>query len=175
MGRLAPNKRQEDLIKLLWVYRQINPTIQLYLVGSGADSAYGLHMRQLIAELGLEDAVHITGHVSQSKLSALYQAAAVYVSMSEHEGFGIPLVESMLHDLPVVAYASSAVTEVVEGAGVLIRHKQLHEWALVLDRVVSDPAVRQQIVAAQRQRAEHYSVMHYEQALRRSLSSYSAF
>ena len=174
VGRLAPNKRQEDVIRLLWVYRQINPAIELYLIGGGAGSAYGLHLQQLIIELNLEQAVHITGHVTQSELAAFYQAAAAYVSMSEHEGFGLPLVESMLHDLPVVAYASSAVTEVVEGAGVLIRHKRLHEWALVLDRVVRDRVVRQQIIDAQRLRAMRYSTARFDQSLQHILANYLA-
>ena len=55
-------------------------------------------------------------------LLACYRAAHVFVSMSEHEGFGVPLLEAMKFDVPVIAYDAAAVGETVDGAGVLDRH-----------------------------------------------------
>lgn len=165
VGRLAPNKRHADLIALLWLYRQLNPRCELYLVGRAIEGPYMQFLRQRIIELELEPYVHMTGHVTPSELVAYYQKASVFVSMSEHEGFGLPLVESMLHGVPVVAYASTAVTEVVHSAGILIRHKRLEEWAIVIDRLMEDNALRQQVLTAQNLRVDSYSVKRWEQAL----------
>ncbi len=166
VGRLAPNKRQEDLIRLLSLYRQLNPRCELFLVGSSADEAYLRRLRWLVGVLDLVPYVHFAGRVTQSELTAYYQTASVFVSMSEHEGFGIPLMESMLFGVPVVAYASSAVTEAVESAGILIRHKRLAEWAIVIDYLMRDSTLRQQVIAAQNQRAQAYSITRWEQSLR---------
>jgi glycosyltransferase involved in cell wall biosynthesis len=172
VGRLAPNKCQADLIKLLWLYRQLDKNMELYLVGSMLDwsNPYATYMRQLTIELELDSVVHFCGHVSQSELAAYYRRASAYVSMSEHEGFGIPLVESMLHDLPVLAYASTAVNEVVEQAGILIRHKRLEEWAITLKHFVNDQKLRQNVIAAQRQRLVDYSEVAFEQSLETIIS-----
>ena len=61
------------------------------------------------------------GKVSDRELRAAFARAGVYVSLSEHEGFGVPLLEAMAARVPVVAYASSAVPETLGGAGILLR------------------------------------------------------
>ncbi|RME35159.1 MAG: glycosyltransferase, partial [Thermoflexia bacterium] len=119
VGRLVPNKRQEDLIKLLWYYRRVDPSARLFLIGAPWVPAYTEWLRELADELGLGDAVVFAGHVSQRDLVTYYRLADVYVSMSEHEGFGKPLIESMYLGVPVVAYAAAAVPETLGGAGVL--------------------------------------------------------
>ncbi len=172
VGRLATNKRAEDLIKLLWFCRQLEPELELYLVGSSTwtPPTYIAYLQQLLIELQLETGVHFCGHVTQSELATYYQTARVFVSMSEHEGFGIPLVESMFHDLPVVAYASTAVTEVVEDAGILIRHKRFEEWAMLLYHLMKNESLRQTIIKAQRQRLLDYSEEKFEQAIERIIA-----
>jgi glycosyltransferase involved in cell wall biosynthesis len=157
VGRIVPNKRQEDLIKLLYFYRQINPHARLLLVGSWSSARrYADWLRRLAQRLGLADAVHFCGHVSISELAAYYRLAHVFVSMSEHEGFGIPLVEAMRFGVPIVAYASTAVPETLGDAGILTTRKDYPVIAETVHLLHTDVAFRSRIVARQHRRARSF-------------------
>ncbi len=156
VGRLVPNKRQEDLIKLMYYYVRIEPTARLLLVGDPWLPAYGEWLRDLAAELGLEKSVLFLGHLSQRDLVTCYRLADVYVSMSEHEGFGKPLIESMYLGVPVVAYAAGAVPETLGGAGILFRYKHFEALAELVDLVVRDGDLRRRLVARQRERVKAF-------------------
>ncbi len=152
VGRLVPNKRQEDLVKLLYWYRRVDPDARLFLVGDPWLPAYAEWLRELAEGLGLGEAVVFAGHVSQQDLVTYYRLADVYVSMSEHEGFGKPLIESMHLGVPVVAYAAAAVPETLGGAGVLFHRKEFEALAELVNIVVKDEPLRQRIIARQRER-----------------------
>jgi glycosyltransferase involved in cell wall biosynthesis len=158
VGRIAPNKRYEDVIKVLYYYRQIEPAARLFLVGhTEYTGPYVAWLRQLIAWLGLEDAVTFTGHISDAALAAYYRRAAAFLYMSEHEGFGMPLIESMRFDVPVVAYAGAAIPETLGGAGLLVREKHFPVVAEALHLLQTDAALRAQILARQRARAQDFA------------------
>lgn len=156
VGRLTPNKCQDDLIKLLYYFQRVRPAARLFLVGLSWVRTYTTWLQGLAQDLGVEDAVVLADHVSQPDLVTYYQLADVYVSMSEHEGFGKPLVESMLFDLPVVAFAAGAVPETLGGAGILFRQKRYEALAELLDLLLADEALRQRIVAHQRERVRSF-------------------
>lgn len=156
VGRLVPNKRQEDLIKLLFFCKRIHPAARLFLVGSPWVPVYAEWLQDLAEELGLGEAVVFAGHVAQRHLVTYYRLADVYVSMSEHEGFGKPLIESMYLGVPVVAYAAAAVPETMGGAGVLFRDKDYEALAELVDMIASDETLRRHIVERQRQRARAF-------------------
>lgn len=156
VGRLVPNKRQEDLIKLLYYYRRIDPAARLFLVGAPWLPAYTQWLEELADDLDLREAVIFTGHVSPSDLIAYYRLAHVFVSMSEHEGFGKPLIESMYFGVPVVAYAAAAVPETLGGAGVLFRRKDYEALAELVDLVIRNDPLRQRILARQRERVARF-------------------
>ena len=156
VGRLAPNKKQEDLIKLLYFYRRVQPTAELVLVGSIHHRDYRVWLEELCRTLDLEGAVYFTGHVSQQEMVTYYRIADLYVSMSEHEGFGKPLIESMYLDLPLMAYASSAVPFTMGDAGVLFHRKEFEVLAELAGILVSDRALREQISARQRERVQEF-------------------
>jgi glycosyltransferase involved in cell wall biosynthesis len=154
VGRIVPNKRQEDIIKSLYFYRKIRPDSRLFLIGSWSNSRrYADWLRQFAHRLGLADGVHLCGHVSTAALAAYYHLADVLICMSEHEGFGIPLVEAMRFGVPVIAYASTAVPETMGGAGILIREKRFEVVAELIHILQTDTDLRQQIVDRQRERA----------------------
>src|SRR5690606_34829568 len=111
----------------------------------------------LADDLGLNDsAVRVTGHVSHQEMVTYYRCADVYVSMSEHEGFGKPLIESMYCGLPVVAYASTAVPDTLGDAGILFHRKDYEGLAELIDRLTRDAALRQRIVARQTRRVQAF-------------------
>jgi glycosyltransferase involved in cell wall biosynthesis len=152
IGRMAPNKKVEDLLKLLYFYRRINPTARLALVGSGWLPAYEQWLRDLAQDLGLGHATLFLGHVSQQEMVTCYRQADLYVSMSAHEGFGKPLIESMYFDLPVLAYAEAGVPGTLGGAGVLFHRKDYEALAEVVEILLHDAHLRQRIIAGQRER-----------------------
>ncbi len=157
VGRLAPNKRQEDLIQVLYYYRRIEPQARLVLAGSWAGARpYVSWLRDLARYLGVADGLYLTGHVSTPQLAACYRMADLFISMSEHEGFGIPLVEAMRFDLPVIAYASAAVPETMGGAGILLREKRLAGVAALAHLLRTDTTLREQVLARQRERVRAF-------------------
>ncbi|MFH1485562.1 MAG: glycosyltransferase family 4 protein, partial [Chloroflexota bacterium] len=138
VGRIAPNKKQEDLIKAFYFYKRINPHSSLLLVGAlGTTQVYYRWVQELAEYLKLSD-VHFCGHVTQSELNAYYKVADVFVSMSEHEGFGVPLVESMHFGIPVIAYKATAVPETLGEAGIMVKRKDFPVIAELIDMLVSD-------------------------------------
>lgn len=169
VGRFAPNKRQEDLLKLHYCLRRINPGARLVLVGNTDFVDYVTWLRGLANDLELDDsAVRVTGHVSHEAMVTYYRCADVYVSMSEHEGFGKPLIESMYCGLPVVAYASTAVPDTLGDAGILFHRKDYESLAELIDWLTRDAALRQRIVARQSQRVQAF----LEPAVRRQWESH---
>jgi L-malate glycosyltransferase len=151
VGRIAPNKRIEDLIKTYYFYRRLDPESRLVVVGSWVDTeGYLAACQKLAAELGLLDHVVFTGAVSQAELCAYYRLASAYVCLSEHEGFCVPLLEAMHFDVPIVAFAATGVPGTLGGAGLLIPDKDFPAIAETLHRVVVDPGLRAALVAGQR-------------------------
>jgi ADP-heptose:LPS heptosyltransferase/glycosyltransferase involved in cell wall biosynthesis len=155
VGRLSPNKKQEDLIFAFSKLRALDPSARLILVGTPVvtDDLYLACLRQLCTELDMADSVEFTGHVTESQLVAYYRTAHLFWSMSEHEGFCVPLIEAMWYDVPVLAYASSAVPETMATSGALFTTKDdataLAARALQLTR---DPESRRAIITSQKQR-----------------------
>lgn len=156
LGRLAPNKKQEDLMKLLYFYKRIEPSARLILVGSERLTNYSNWLREFAYTLDLEDSVIFAGHVSQEELIAYYQVADLYVSMSEHEGFGKPLIESMYFDLPVMAFSATAVPFTMGQAGILFRYKQYEALAELADILITDETLRAEVINGQRRRIQDY-------------------
>lgn len=120
VGRLAPHKKQDQLLDVLAEFNRFTDlTYRLKLIGSG-DPIYRLFIEKKIKYLGLEDAVELQGRVSDSELEAAYTQANAYLSLSAHEGFGIPLVEAMQNQLPVFARSTPGIEETMGNSGVLL-------------------------------------------------------
>jgi glycosyltransferase involved in cell wall biosynthesis len=153
VGRIIPNKKIEDLLRVFAVYqRSIEPASRLLLVGDHwGYEPYLLRLQELARALVLEDVV-FTGQVEDEELRAYYAASAVYVSMSEHEGFCVPLLEAMAFGLPVAAYDAGAVAETLGGAGVLLHDKRPEVVAELLHRLVTDDTLRRSVLAGQERR-----------------------
>ncbi len=155
VGRVTSHKRIEDILHLLAEYRKLDPDAQAMIVGLSSSAAYRDYLRWVqIEQLNLpEDAVAWLGSVSDSQLDSLYGAAAVYVSMSEHEGFCLPLLEAMMRKVLVFAYDLPAVRETVGMAGVIFSDKSFEHLARRLHLLLSSPEMCEAIVEAQARRA----------------------
>ena len=150
VGRVIPNKKFEDVIRAFHVYRtRYNPRSRLLLVGSyGGFEKYLTMLHGLIARLGTPD-VHFLGHVSNEELTALYDVADLFLCASEHEGFCVPLIESFYKQVPVLAYAATAVPATMDGGGVLYDTKDPFDVARLMAAILDDLDVEEAIVASQ--------------------------
>lgn len=156
VGRFAPNKKQEDLVKLLAYYSRIRPNAHLALIGDPWTVGYDRWVRDQAVMLGVAPRLIMPGKVSQQVLVTAYRHASLYVSMSEHEGFGKPLIESMLFGLPVLAYASSGVPDTVGHAGILFHDKALDRIAAAADVMIHDTTLRSRLSEAGRRRVRQF-------------------
>ncbi len=160
VGRLAPNKKIEDHIRLAEQFkRYVDSQYRFIFVGKqDAVPRYYAAIRALIAEYKmLPDRFWFTGAVPDEELAAYYRNAHAYVSLSEHEGFCAPLVEAMAMDVPVLAYAEAAVPETLGGAGLAFAPKDLELAAELLGALIYDELLREQVLAGQRRRAQEFS------------------
>ncbi len=159
IGRISPNKKQEDVIKVYWHFlREVDRQARLYLVGGweGVEKYYA-KLRGFAADLGLgEDQVIFSGHVTDGEKEAYLAAADALVCMSEHEGFCVPLLEAMSRDIPIAAYAAAAVPETLGDNGLLFREKDYALIARRLGAVCRDEALRGQVLAKQRESLKRF-------------------
>ena len=158
VGRVIPNKKFEDVIKTFYFYKKyFNPDSQLILAGDhrGMERYHG-GLLELIDRLALAS-VHFTGHLDFPELVSCYRAATCYLSMSEHEGFGVPILEAFHMGVPVIGFAAGAVEETMNGGGLLLREKNYLATAALIDRLDKDLSFRRQIVDGQLRALEKYA------------------
>jgi len=157
VGRLARNKKQEDLLKTFYYYQKyINPKSNLLLLYQ-ADLNYESHLRDLAKALHISDHVMFIPSNSARHLVTCYHAADLFLSMSEHEGFCLPLVESMHFQVPIIAYNSTAIPYTLGDAGILVNEKKFEEVAALIDVILTDDNLRRKIIDGQCRRLEQFA------------------
>lgn len=155
VGRKAPNKCIEDvLLAADYYHRSAEKPCRLLLVGDESMTHYCAALRSLMASLRVP--VEWLGRVSLPQLIACYRASRLFLCMSEHEGFCVPLLESMHFSLPVLAYDAAAVPETLGGSGVVFAQKDYRQLACVMEQLLHRPELRQTVIDAQRARLEDF-------------------
>ena len=175
VGRIVPNKRIEDHIRLAEMYKRYIDSYYRFIFVGRYDGLprYYAQVRALIAEYEmLPDRFWFTGPVPDEDLAAFYRWSDAYVSLSEHEGFCVPLVEAMAADVPIVAYAAGAVPETLGGAGLLFTPKDLEVGAELLGSVVYDRDLRARVLAGQRRRLQDFAPPRIEARLKETLAPF---
>jgi glycosyltransferase involved in cell wall biosynthesis len=150
VGRIIPNKRIDDLIRTFALYqRRFDPSSRLLLVGDtrGFERYLG-RLQELVSSLGARGVV-FTGQVDDDDLYAYYRVADVFLCLSEHEGFCVPLQEAMHLGVPVAAFDAGAVSETLHGGGLLLGDKDPGRVAALLAELRDDPSLRRTVLAAQ--------------------------
>lgn len=163
VGRMAPNKCIEDIIKSFYfLQKYVHKNSKLWLVGIDIDTeVYSFGLKRLAQQLSVEDHVRFVGQRDDGELKALYQAAHVYICMSEHEGFCLPVVEAMHFGLPVLSYASSALPETIANAGMLVEQKRHPELGELIFEMYSNTDLRRRLIEAGHQRVSELSVENF--------------
>ena len=171
VGRCVPNKRIEDALRVFAVFHHaVCPQSRFIHVGSfSGTERYYYYLLSLARDLGLRH-THFAGAVPQAALNGFYRCATLFLCMSEHEGFCIPLMESMVHDVPVIARAAAAVPETLAGAGVLAHGTRFEPIAEMMGRLASDMRLREAVVERQRRRLQDYEKRDLAQELRGHLA-----
>lgn len=175
VGRVAPNKKHEDIIRAFAYYKKhVNEKSRLILVGS--HDVNGMYYNDIVSyvnKLGVEDVV-FPGHISFAEILAIYSKADVFLCMSEHEGFCVPLVEAMTFDVPVIAYNACAVPETLGGASVVVDDKDPVFLSKVINEVVTNDDMRKTIIEAQRKRLEDFQYEKIKDTFQKFLRDFMA-
>lgn len=164
VGRVAPNKKQEDIIQVFYCYQKyFNPASRLFLVGDDRQfPAYTRALVKLARDLNLRDVV-FTGKVSPEALRAYYSASSLFLCLSEHEGLGVPLVESLFYRIPVVAFDAGAVSSTLGEAGILVREKRPLRIAGLVHRILTDDDLRETVIRGQDKQLEYFKRFPYRE------------
>jgi glycosyltransferase involved in cell wall biosynthesis len=170
VGRLAPNKGQIEIIRAFNQYHHtVDKTARLHLVGAHNMRTYVDLIGEEIESLNLTAQIGAPGKLDDIALMHRYARAGVFVSLSRHEGFGVPLLEAMAAQVPVVALASSAVTETMGGAGVLINSSDPQTVSRSVEKLMTDSDYRREVLWRQNRRLEKITTFNVEGALQRIL------
>lgn len=172
VGRIAPNKKIEDLIKVTFYFKKyISPLVRLIIAGK--TSTVPKYYQSLICLADefylMPEEICFTGHIPDEEMFALYKASHIFLSLSEHEGFGLPFMESMIFDLPIIAYDCTAVASTLGGAGILVRNKRVSYLSELLNVVAHDQMLRKKIIKSQQQRLREFKDLELEKLLMEKL------
>lgn len=169
VGRIARNKKCEDTIKIFeYYYSNFDVDCELYFVGNykGYEDYYE-ELKQLLSGCKCKNRVYFTGKVEDQELYEYYRSSDIYICMSEHEGFCIPLIESMAMRLPTIGYDACAVKDTMGGAGILITEKDYPVIAKLCYLILNDKALRHQIIEKQNEWILNFS----EETIRQKLEN----
>lgn len=159
VGRVFPNKKHQDVLKAFYFFKKICPDARLTLVGSFHPQvlAYTTELKNLVSALGLNGSVTFTGNIADEHMHSIYKRAHLFLSMSAHEGFCVPLLEAMYFSLPVIAYSSTAVPETLSDAGILFSQKDYPAVAELMSYTLENEPLKSDMRKRQKRRLEELS------------------
>jgi L-malate glycosyltransferase len=170
VGRLAPHKRQDAVIRAFALYRrQHAPDARLVLVGEPLTLGYRDALAGLADDLA-PGAVSIESGLSGDELAERYRSAHALLCLSEHEGFCIPLLEAFHFGVPIVARPVGGIPEVAGDAALLVEDRDLGVVAELVHLAVTDAELRAELRARAQARLEAYAPERTAQALRDALT-----
>ena len=175
VGRVISNKKQEDVIKAFYLYKKYyDSSAHLFLVGGYINQqkhSYSTYLKALITKLNLKD-VFLTGTVSERELSAYYQIADIFVCMSEHEGFCVPLLEAMNYKIPIIAYDQPGVAETCGNASIIVKNKNFAEIAEWIDTIIKNKELKEEIIRRQNKRLSDFDYKHISKSFLEHLKEF---
>ena len=166
VGRVVPHKRQIDLIHFAHYYQtHFGKDFHVSIIGGGMQP-YFKELESDIEKFKLTKNITITGKIPDEELYAYYRSADLYMSMSEHEGFGTPLAESMVFEIPIVAYGVTAIPETIGNNGCVFYDKNFEEIAALVNQLRQDADFRRSVIEKQNKQLMKYSAESVKNALR---------
>lgn len=158
LGRLVPNKKQEHVLEAFSEYqKKFNNKSRLFIVGNPAGCEnYSEKLKEYAKKLNVKNVI-FTGHTRFDEILSYYKLSDLFLCMSEHEGFCVPLVEAMFFNIPIVAYASSAIPWTLNGSGFLLEEKNPELTAAVMNRILTDSSLKEKILKNQQERLSDFN------------------
>ncbi|MBB4517816.1 glycosyltransferase [Paraburkholderia fungorum] len=153
VGRVVPHKRLEDVLGVVAEARGQGADITLTVVGTMPNYEYSKYLFNFGRELGVLEHVSFAGVLDDGDLFYCYDKADALLSMSLHEGFGVPALEAMHFGLPVFARSGTAIDEVAAGVGLFHKDEPLAAFAHRLSELLLDDAWRKRQEVAGKARA----------------------
>jgi len=146
VGRLEKKKNTPALIEALSLVRENNPEIKEKLVLIG-NASFGFdEVKYVIEEFNLNHEVYMPGWVSEDDLPYVYNAASAFVFPTKHEGFGIPILESLACGLPTIASDLPVLREIAGEAVLYFDQNDKHDIARAMVRIIKDENLRQTLI-----------------------------
>ncbi len=172
VARVVPHKGVREAVETIARLRRKLPSATLTILGNlRGDKQYVQEVRETIEALGLKEAVVMKGRVSDRELVRYYREAGALLSLSEHEGFCVPVVEAMRARTPIVAYGAAAVPETLGRGGLTLGSRDPEEAAEALNRIFSDETLRRELGAAQEKEEPRFSRAAFADPLAEALAS----
>lgn len=163
VGRIAPNKGIESLLRVFKIWNnQFQPDSQLIIAG-GMDlemTEFNKKIRNLIDDLGITSNVLLTGFVDLSALKSIYLASDLFLTLSEHEGFCVPIVESQALGLPILALDSGAISQTAQNGALIWEDNQPDVLAASINRILNDPVLKNHLIVEGRK--NYYTRFEYK-------------
>ena len=153
VGTLEPRKNLSTLLKGISRAKADLPLVVVGWSGWG-DPAFQAELDRL----SLRDRVFFPGYVDDADLIALYGGASVFFYPSLYEGFGLPLLEAMACEVPVLCSSAASLPEVAGDAALLVGAMDADAWAEGIDRLVFDSALGRDLVAKGKERIGHFTL-----------------
>ncbi len=171
VGRIAPNKCIEDIIKTFYFYHHyIEKNSRLWIVGIDIDTElYSFALKRLVYDCGLDGAVTFTGAVADEELRSFYEGSDVYLCMSEHEGFCLPVIEALHYELPVIAYNAGALPKTLGGGAILVNEKKFAHIAELVHEVIDNQSLRGSLISAGKERVGQLSYNNFKERVKELL------
>jgi glycosyltransferase involved in cell wall biosynthesis len=173
VGRIVPNKKIEDLVRFFYFWKQIYPDAILRIIGSEITGFldYSRFIKTTIQDLGLKDSIQFISGVSESEKRKILSDSGFFLSMSEHEGFCIPLIEAMEAKIPVFAFGSSAVPETLRKGGILFFNKDFLFLRELVAHFLEDDLLHEKILHSQKRALHFYESYPFQEKIQEILES----
>lgn len=174
-GRVAPNKKQEDIMAAFYQYRKLfDKDARLVFAGNfRSNDLYYERLDYYKKALGFTDEeVLFTGHIKFNQILSYFHLADAFICMSEHEGFCVPLAEAMKFKIPILAYDSTAVGETLNGSGFLVDDKDPVFLAYCMHELVTNQELRKNLIAREEERLKDFSYEVVSEQFRTLLKKY---
>ena len=159
VGRVAPNKKIENILKAVYLFKKlICQNVQLHIVGmhSGMEE-YMKILKSLARDYGFESSI-FTNFVSNEELVSYYQIADLFLCLSEHEGFCVPLVEAMKMQVPVIALNRGAIAETLSYGGILFNKIDYKYLVELMSEVVFNDDLKTDLITKGKQRFQDFNL-----------------
>jgi glycosyltransferase involved in cell wall biosynthesis len=159
VGRICENKNQKELVDVVHHLKHMTTSpIRLILVGEVTSGEYQQAIEARIRDCGLSKHVHLTGKIEDKLLAQYYQNADVFLCLSDHEGFGMPLIEAMHYKLPIIARDSSNIADTLGVGGLLLKAgTDSRQCAAAVHTLMREPALKRQLISQQLINLKRYS------------------